>query len=423
MRAVIKTEGLGKHYSIRHEHQPRYATFRDMLAERFMQLRRRHSKDREEIFWALRDVDLEIHEGARVGIIGRNGAGKSTLLKLLSRITEPSQGRLCLCGRVASLLEVGTGFHPELSGRENIYLNGAILGMRRQEIRRSFDEIVAFAEVEKFLDTPVKRYSSGMYTRLAFSVAAHLEPDVLLVDEVLAVGDAGFQKKCLSKMESAANAGRTVLFVSHNMQAIKQLCDSAVILADGSIDYQGNIDTAVSRYLALSNIGSVAQGIVEQLDGLPRDPVFAFDTIALSQEGRPVETVETGKPLDVDIRFHVNQAVSALRIYVDLCDAEGTILSRSFHDEDQDEASSFLPGGYSARWRLPADLLGPASYQLVIRAGIHNVRSLAKNGVRIPLSVIHTGTHNRAYLNDTFRAKLTLPVHWELNGVDHGVDG
>jgi lipopolysaccharide transport system ATP-binding protein len=234
---VIIIENLGKKYRLTHQaERQRYTALRDVIAEKAKRLFHR-SPPREpkisattEDFWALKDVSLEIKQGEVVGIIGRNGAGKSTLLKILSQITEPTTGRVRIRGRVASLLEVGTGFHPELTGRENIYLNGAILGMSRAEIRRKFDEIVAFAEVEKFLDTPVKRYSSGMYVRLAFGVAAHLEPEILVVDEVLAVGDAEFQKKCLGKMKDVSKGGRTVLFVSHNMAAVKSLTTRGVVL-------------------------------------------------------------------------------------------------------------------------------------------------------------------------------------------------
>src|SRR5271167_4092885 len=240
MDDVIKAENLGKKYAIAHQTKPAPATLREALARRGAGLWSRLSGRRDvaarpayEEFWALREVSFEVRRGEVLGIIGPNGAGKSTLLKLLSRITEPTTGRIALRGRIASLLEVGTGFHPELTGRENIYLNGAILGMTRAEIRRKFDEIVAFSEVEKFLDTPVKRYSSGMYVRLAFAVAAHLEPEILVVDEVLAVGDAEFQKKCLGKMGDVAGRGRTVLFVSHNMQAVRALCPKAILMTKG----------------------------------------------------------------------------------------------------------------------------------------------------------------------------------------------
>jgi lipopolysaccharide transport system ATP-binding protein len=254
---VIRVENLGKKYVIDHQKQERYSTLRDAMANRaralaqkpLQYLAQRRTASPQEEFWALKDVSFEIKQGDRVGIIGRNGAGKSTLLKILSRITEPTTGRICINGRVASLLEVGTGFHPELTGRENIYLNGAILGMSKVEIKRKFDEIVDFAEVEKFLDTPVKRYSSGMYVRLAFAVAAHLEPEVLIVDEVLAVGDVQFQKKCLGKMEEVGKEGRTVLFVSHQMAAIENLCQRAVLLEQGRSIADDKTKIVISKYL------------------------------------------------------------------------------------------------------------------------------------------------------------------------------
>ncbi len=255
---IIQVENLGKRYRIRHQAEGRrYKALRDVLTETFnlknvFRNRKSEIVNRKSVedFWALRNVSFNVQPGEVVGIIGRNGAGKSTLLKILSRITEPTEGRVTIRGRVASLLEVGTGFHPELTGRENIFLNGAILGMSRAEIKRKFDEIVAFAEVEKFLDTPVKRYSSGMYVRLAFAVAAHLEPEILVVDEVLAVGDAEFQKKCLGKMQSVATQeGRTVLFVSHNMAAVQTLCNKGLYLLQGRITGFGGVDAIVQRYL------------------------------------------------------------------------------------------------------------------------------------------------------------------------------
>ncbi|HEY9850458.1 MAG TPA: ABC transporter ATP-binding protein [Leptolyngbyaceae cyanobacterium] len=255
---VIRVDNLGKKYIIGHR-QESYRSFRDAISEvaksatqqllKPLLKRQTISSPAYEEFWALKDVSFDIHKGDRVGIIGRNGAGKSTLLKILSRITEPSTGRISIKGRVASLLEVGTGFHPELTGRENIYLNGAILGMSKVEIKNKFDEIVAFAEVEKFLDTPVKRYSSGMYVRLAFAVAAHLEPEILIVDEVLAVGDAQFQKKCLGKMEEVGKEGRTVIFVSHQMSAIEKLCSRTIVLGYGQIKFDGQSKLGINYYL------------------------------------------------------------------------------------------------------------------------------------------------------------------------------
>ena len=254
---IIQVENLGKKYIISHQTPGRYTALRDVIADKTKKLTRNilspfrkiESDSSKEEFWALKEVSFEVKQGEVIGIIGRNGAGKTTLLKILSRITEPTAGRFRLKGRVSSLLEVGTGFHPELTGRENIFLNGAILGMGKAEIKRKFDEIVAFAEIEKFLDTPVKRYSSGMYVRLAFAVAAHLEPEILLVDEVLSVGDAAFQKKCLGKMGDVSREGRTVLFVSHNMGAVRQLCSSIILLDHGRIVGAGSVGSLIDQYL------------------------------------------------------------------------------------------------------------------------------------------------------------------------------
>lgn len=267
---MIEVEDLGKMYTVRVKDSPRYLAFRDVLMHKARAPARAASKllskssratadiraDAPTDFWALRDVTFDVHHGEVIGIIGRNGAGKSTLLKLLSQITDPTAGRIRLRGRVASLLEVGTGFHPELTGRENVFLNGSILGMHRHEIERKFDEIVEFAEIERFLDTPVKRYSSGMYVRLAFAVAAHLEPDILIVDEVLAVGDAEFQKKCLGRMDSVAQSGRTVLFVSHNMATMQRLCGRGILLEQGRLAADGPIGSVIARYNASSSAGA-----------------------------------------------------------------------------------------------------------------------------------------------------------------------
>ncbi len=276
MNSVISVENLSKKFVIDHQNQERYTTLRDVIARNAKKLisfpkhlRVSNSKPTQEDFWALKDVSFEVKAGDRVGIIGRNGAGKSTLLKVLSRITEPTSGRARINGRVASLLEVGTGFHPELTGRENIFLNGAILGMTRAEIRRKFDEIVDFAEVEQFLDTPVKRYSSGMYVRLAFAVAAHLEPEILVVDEVLAVGDLQFQKKCLGKLKDVSqNDDRTVLFVSHNLASLQSLCNVGILLSQGKLIEQNGINETVARYLSqLKNNKVIIEGLNEKLQG------------------------------------------------------------------------------------------------------------------------------------------------------------
>ncbi|MBM4043368.1 MAG: ABC transporter ATP-binding protein, partial [Planctomycetes bacterium] len=300
-----KVEGLSKRYRIgAREH---YRTFReaiiDAAAAPFRRLWRlgRPQDDPETTIWALKDVSFDVQQGEVLGIIGRNGAGKSTLLKILSRITEPTEGRARIRGRVASLLEVGTGFHPELTGRENTFLNGAILGMSRAEIARKFDEIVAFAELDKFIDTPVKRYSSGMYVRLAFAVAAHLEPEILLVDEVLAVGDAGFQKKCLGKMGSVAREGRTVLFVSHNMAAVENLCQRGVVLNQGSIRYIGSRQDAIREYL--QGFSGQMSELRERRDRIGSGELRVVNIELRDAQGSPVDAAVAGQDLDVYLHF------------------------------------------------------------------------------------------------------------------------
>ncbi len=303
MKFVIRVAGLGKKYLIRHQSRPRYETLRDTLAHGARRLLRKNAAPCREDFWALRDVTIEVKPGDKLGIIGRNGAGKTTLLKILSRITEPSAGRAEIRGRVASLLEVGTGFHPELTGRENIFLNGAILGMRRHEIARKFDEIVTFAEVEKFLDTPVKRYSSGMYVRLAFAVAAHLEPEILIIDEVLAVGDAQFQKKCLGKMGDVTKEGRTVLFVSHNLGAIETLCDAAILLDRGRLQQVGETHQVIAAYLSTFDDGTI--GDLRTRTDRSGSGKARITAIGMKGEGgEALQQVLSGQDCTVTIDFH-----------------------------------------------------------------------------------------------------------------------
>ena len=422
---VIKAENLGKKYAIGHQAEKGgYTALRDVLMQSASGLWRKTKDliqgkpivrgDTVEEVWALKDVNFEIRRGEVVGIIGQNGAGKSTLLKVLSRITEPSAGRVTIKGRVASLLEVGTGFHPELTGRENIYLNGAIMGMDRQEIKTKFDEIVGFAEVEKFLDTPVKRYSSGMYVRLAFAVAAHLEPEILLVDEVLAVGDAAFQKKCLGKMGEVAEGGRTVLFVSHNMQAIRHLCGRAILISSGKTVVDDDSSRTIEHYLKNDSFPYDAKHIEESIRNLPPDPVFKLNGITLTQNNQPAgQVVENGKPLEIEIRYRVLEKANGLRVYFDLLDNQDTLLFRSFHDEDRDGIQILEPGHYVSKAVIPADILGPVTYILNVRAGIFNVRScMPESGIGIPIKVEHTGRYNRAYLGDTFRGKFAIALNW-----------
>lgn len=330
---IITVEKLSKSYVLKHQNTERYTSLRDVITNKaksiFNQQSTVNNRQSEE-FWALKDVSFEINQGDRVGIIGRNGAGKSTLLKVLSRIVSPTKGRITIDGRVASLLEVGTGFHPELSGRENIFLNGSILGMSKFEIKKKFDEIVAFSEVEKFLDTPVKRYSSGMYVRLAFAVAAHLDPEILIVDEVLAVGDAAFQKKCLGKMKDISGEGRTVLFVSHNMGAINSLCDKSIVLHHGEVAYNGDVNGGVSYYLANNN--NQTTSLSERTDRTGNGN-FKFSAISFeSVSGNAVEEILSGDALKIKLHFENKSDLDFSKL----------LISVAFFDEFQNIVLAFV---------------------------------------------------------------------------------
>lgn len=366
MAIAIDAADLGKRYLISHRKQS-YVALRDVIAERVIAVARRLVRraqsrvepvEREEMFWALRRVSFSIEAGERVGIIGRNGAGKSTLLKVLSRITDPTEGRVRIWGRVTSLLEIGTGFHPELTGRENIFLNGAILGMPRSEIRRKFDEIVAFAEVERFLDTAVKHYSSGMYVRLAFAVAAHLETEILVVDEVLAVGDARFQKKCLGRMEEVGRSGRTILFVSHNMATISSLCTRALLLDQGALAYSGLVSEAVQRYYTdgTGSPGSVdysARGL-QVGDSAVVLLAAQIETDAGSSSGE----VRIGDPLEIVLFLEVLSAGGPYVPNLHFTTGDGIYAFMSL-----DNANRIArPGRYRVSCRVPGDFLNEGMY-------------------------------------------------------------
>lgn len=359
---VISVKNVSKCYSLTRRTE-RYSTLRDSIAGLF---RKQESGGRtQESFWALRDVTFDVRQGEVLGVIGRNGAGKSTLLKLLSRITEPTEGRITLRGRIASLLEVGTGFHPELTGRENIYLNGAILGMRRAEIAARFDEIVAFAEIEQFLDTPVKRYSSGMYVRLAFSVAAHLEPEILIVDEVLAVGDASFQRKCLGKMQSVSDSqGRTVLFVSHNMSAVTRLCQRAIYLDGGKIAMEGDTQTVTGHYLAMSS-GGDAQKSWSHPDEAPGDDVARLKAVRVIQQGQVTDTIDIRLPVVFEMEYWCLKPDVSLMVAANFLNAEGVLL---FVSADLRESCWHEPraaGTYVSRCEVPGNLLAEGSVRIM----------------------------------------------------------
>jgi len=385
---VITVENLGKRYRIRHERQDgmRYKALRDVLADKTKGVARRlwsvirptaRSAFRappSEDFWALKDVSFEIQQGDVMGIIGRNGAGKSTLLKILSRITEPTRGRVRIHGRVGCLLEVGTGFHQELTGRENIFLNGAILGMSRSEIKNRFDEIVAFSGVEKFLDTPVKRYSSGMSVRLAFAIAAHLEPEILIVDEVLAVGDSQFQRKCMGKMRDvASNQGSTILFVSHNMGAVLSLCSTSILLSAGRVESQGKPSAIVSSYLKNRSLRSEQRW---PADRRPGDDVVRVEAVRLKDcAGEPTEEVdaESGFSVEIDYEIYIR---GPLQVGFRLATNDGVIvLTSTDTDGLSDAGAPKAPGHYTARCFFPGGLLAPQTYLLSIAADEPNIRS------------------------------------------------
>lgn len=363
---AIRVEGLGKKYYIGRK-QEKYRTLRDTLAHAFTAPFRRVGKllqgqatgaaELDETIWALRDVSFEVKEGEVVGIIGRNGAGKSTLLKVLSRITEPTEGYAEIHGRVGSLLEVGTGFHDELTGRENIYLNGAILGMKRTEIDRKFDEIVDFAEVEKFIDTPVKHYSSGMYLRLAFAVAAHLEPEILLVDEVLAVGDARFQQKCLSKMEGIGQQGRTVLFVSHNMPAVTRLCERTVLLDGGRLLMDGPSHEVVGAYLS-SGLGTDAAREWPDVGKAPGNNVVRLRAVRVrTEDGEVTEAVDIRRPVGIEMEYDVLQPGQVLMPYYDVVNQEGIKVFAAVDQDPEWRGRTRPVGRYVSTAWIPGNLL------------------------------------------------------------------
>ena len=362
---AIRVSHLGKKYSIGGP-QEKYLTFRDAIVNSVKSPFQRfssHSPQPDE-FWALKDVSFDVEQGEVVGIIGRNGAGKSTLLKILSRITSPSEGTVDLYGRVGSLLEVGTGFHPELTGRENIFLSGSILGMKRREIDSKLDEIVKFSEIEKFLDTPVKRYSSGMYVRLAFAVAAHMDTEILLIDEVLAVGDAAFQKKCLGKMgDVAAKEGRTVLFVSHNMAAMKQLCPSCILLEDGHLKEMGQTDTITNHYLA-SQLSESSSGFIK----IDENKDFQLTNIRIVNDtGQENSHCNCDYPIITELIFNVKKTIPGVYGYLEIRKTDGTVvLVSDSYDDEPNSLDNLSPGIHSFQVIIPPRTLGPGNYYLYL---------------------------------------------------------
>jgi lipopolysaccharide transport system ATP-binding protein len=387
---IIRVEGLGKKYRLHHQSKERYTTLRDTLVGATKRLFRRPvagslAPSSDEEFWALKDLNFEVQPGEVVGIIGRNGAGKSTLLKILSRITEPTKGRVTLNGRVASLLEVGTGFHPELTGRENIFLNGAILGMSKVEIKAKFDEIVDFAEVERFLDTPVKRYSSGMYVRLAFAVAAHLEPEILVVDEVLAVGDAKFQRKSLARMHDSAASGRTILFVSHSMSAVSALCSRAVLLQSGKVAFDGQVNEAIAKYGEDDQTAPMERAWDEST--YPGDSTIRLTKIRISQPNSN-GTIRSSQETQIIYEFICSEIEEGLCIGFELISPEGSALFWThFTDSKTADWPQITLGTNQLACTIPAGLLNSGTYGIAPKLSIHNSRWIANLPVSLTFHV------------------------------------
>jgi lipopolysaccharide transport system ATP-binding protein len=410
---AIRVEGLSKQYRI--GKRERYRTLRDTLTDavtapmrRLRSALRGANAEQEEnsgdLIWALKDVSFEIPHGAVVGVIGRNGAGKSTLLKILSRITEPTEGYAEVRGRVGSLLEVGTGFHPELTGRENIYLNGAILGIKKADIERKFDEIVAFAEVETFIDTPVKHYSSGMYTRLAFAVAAHLEPEILVIDEVLAVGDAAFQKKCLGKIGEVARSGRTAVFVSHNLTAVANLCRTAILIDRGRLVCSGNASRVIGQYLqpdaALTTFDRAS---------FPNDADFQLLSASITQDGSPPGLFSTSAPVNINLEYVVKRRIVGLRLGIDITTLEGQTLWRSYDDDlARTSEKSWSAGRYVTVAQLPANLFFPRQYLVSLSIGIQRTRWITFEKVQQIIQFYNLNGVGSAYADDQDRPGLLM---------------
>lgn len=421
MKPVIRVENLSKSYNINHKDRASYSTLKDDFAKAIKRPFQKDESDSKELFWALKDVSFEVNAGEVFGIIGRNGSGKSTLLKILSRIAEPTKGKAVLDGRTASLLEVGTGFHPELTGRENIFFNGSMLGMSRQEINKKFNEIVEFSEVEKFIDTPVKFYSSGMYVRLAFSVAAYLEPDILILDEVLAVGDAAFQQKSLRKILSTMEEGRTVIFVSHSMGSVRQLCSRGLLLRNGQVAFMGNTEELIEKYMEVMEEEAPITNVRTQWnnDGSVQNNFFVPDKLFLTNSsGAKIDKpAPNDKDYFVNIQATVKEESELLTIGIGVFNANRTLMFLSFPtDTLKDSWQKLSKGKCTLRVKLPKHTLNSGDYTISLVGGMHNKFWLFEPGTKTPSIefIISGGLSKSPYWKQPREGLLAPILEWEI---------
>lgn len=423
MKPIIKVENLSKQYrlgtigtgTVRDDFQ-RWLYRIQGKEDPFLKIGEtndRSAKGKSDYVWALKDINFEVMPGEVLGIIGKNGAGKSTLLKILSKVTGPTTGRIDYNGRIGSLLEVGTGFHPELTGRENIFLNGAILGMTKREIKAKLDEIIDFSGCERYIDTPVKRYSSGMTVRLGFAVAAHLDPEILVVDEVLAVGDAEFQKKAIGKMQDVSrNHGRTVLFVSHNMTAIENLCNKICFIDKGSVNFIGDVNVGLHKYFETVSIKKL-DNIEEQIKNLPKNKSFKFESVYIEQNNSS-EVFLSNKTIEVRFLYRVQEQMIGLRIGFDIINAKNSVhIFRTFHDDMEDSVMPIDIGLYQAQAEIPANLLLSGSYLLNVSIGLHQVKWLVYESVSVPIEIHNINGVNKLYADN--RPGVVSPlIGWKI---------
>jgi lipopolysaccharide transport system ATP-binding protein len=419
-QTALWVEGISKAYRIQHRSSSaERLVYHDVLTgvRAIWNSLRRKNRPKIETFWALRDVTFSVNESEVLGIIGKNGAGKSTLLKILSRITDPTSGSARIFGRLGSLLEVGTGFNPELTGRENIFLNGTILGMSHKEIRRQFDAIVDFSEIEQFIDTPVKHYSSGMYVRLGFAIAAHLDPEILIIDEVLAVGDVAFQRKCLNKMKQISSEGRTVLFVSHNLNSVKQLCSRGIVLHQGRIIFDGEAATAVNRYMQLDLSDSSSQHSWTEQNAPGNDLIRLLKVQLTDKAGIPRDKYSSDERINVEFTYRLYRSTSGFDFRIALYNSEGIyVLYSSQCDDPVNVERGYTPGVYTSICTLPPFFLNEDSYFIVIHGG--HTRLPALTGLpRLTFSV-SKGTNSYGVLRSERSGVIAPDLDWKIEMVE-----